>query len=153
MSPAADRDPYGVLQILPTADTEVVHAAYRALALKYHPDRDRTRRAAEKMGELNWAYALVRDPTARAAYDRSRRTLVAGVSVPTNLRPRTAGPAPMPTPGAGTILDFGRYSGWSLRDLARHDPDYILWLSRHSSGIRFRTEIYGILRTMGVSAA
>jgi hypothetical protein len=29
----------------------------------------------------------------------------------------------------------------------------VLWLSRHSSGIRYRTEIYGILRTMGVSAA
>ena len=37
--------------------------------------------------------------------------------------------------------------------LARRDPDYLLWLSRHSSGIRYRTEIYGILRTMGVSSA
>jgi curved DNA-binding protein CbpA len=153
MSPAPDRDPYGVLQILATADMEVVHAAYRALAMKYHPDRDRTRRAAEKMAELNRAYALVRAPDDRAAYDRSRRTVVAGVSVPTSLRARAAGPAPMPTPGSGSILEFGRYSGWSLRDLARHDPDYIIWLSRHSSGIRYRTEIYGILRTMGVSAA
>jgi curved DNA-binding protein CbpA len=153
MSPAPDRDPYGVLQILATADMEVVHAAYRALALKYHPDRDPTRRAAEKMGELNRAYALVREPAARAAYDKSRRTLVAGVSVPTNLRPRAAAPAPMPAADSGTILDFGRYAGWSLRDLAHHDPEYILWLSRHSSGIRYRTEIYGILRTMGVSAA
>jgi hypothetical protein len=51
------------------------------------------------------------------------------------------------------VLNFGRYAGWSLRDLARRDTDYLLWLSRHSSGIRYRTEIYGILRTMGVSAA
>jgi hypothetical protein len=51
------------------------------------------------------------------------------------------------------VLTFGRYTGWSLRDLARRDPDYVLWLSRHSSGIRYRTEIYSILRTMGVSAA
>ena len=41
----------------------------------------------------------------------------------------------------------------SLRDLARSDPDYLTWLSRHSSGIRYRTEIYQILRTMGASAA
>jgi hypothetical protein len=54
---------------------------------------------------------------------------------------------------AGSVLAFGRYAGWSLPDLARRDPDYLLWLSRHSSGIRYRTEIYGILRTMGVSAA
>jgi curved DNA-binding protein CbpA len=153
MTPSPDRDPYLVLQILSTADMEVVHAAYRALALKYHPDRDRTRRAAQKMAELNRAYALVRDPDARAAYDRSRRTVVAGVSVPTNIRTAAAAAAPMPSKGSGSVLDFGRYAGWSLRDLARHDPDYVLWLSRHSSGIRFRTEIYGILRTIGVSAA
>jgi curved DNA-binding protein CbpA len=153
MTPSTDRDPYLVLQILSTADMEVVHAAYRALALKYHPDRDRTRRAAQKMAELNRAYSLVRDPDARAAYDRSRRTVVAGVSVPTNIRTAAAASAPMPSTGSGSVLDFGRYAGWSLGDLARHDPDYVLWLSRHSSGIRFRTEIYGILRTIGVSAA
>jgi hypothetical protein len=56
-------------------------------------------------------------------------------------------------PSPGSVLAFGRYTGWSLRDLARQDPDYLLWLSRHSSGIRYRTEIYGILHTMGVSAA
>jgi curved DNA-binding protein CbpA len=151
--PAPDRDPYSVLQIVPTADTEVVHAAFRALALKFHPDRDHTRRAAEKMAELNRAYAILREPEGRAAYDRSRRSIVAGVSVPTSIRATNAGPAPTPAAGSGSVLAFGRYAGWSLRDLARHDPDYILWLSRHSSGIRYRTEIYGILRTMGVSAA
>ena len=51
------------------------------------------------------------------------------------------------------MLTFGRYSGWGLRDLARRDPDYLLWLSRHSSGIRYRTEIYSILSSMGLSAA
>ncbi len=87
----------------------------------------------------------------RAAHDRSRRTTIAGVSVAQTAAPRW-GPPP-PVAAAGSVLTFGRYAGWSLRDLARHDPDYILWLSRHSSGIRFRTEIYGILRTMGVSSA
>ncbi len=42
-------------------------------------------------------------------------------------------------------LDFGRYSGWSLSDLARHDPDYLRWLSRHSSGLRYRQEILRLL--------
>ena len=143
-------DPYATLQVLPTADQEVVNAAFKALALKYHPDRDATRRAAEKMAELNRAYAILRNANARAAYDRSRRTTIAGISVAVSARP--AG-APPPSSGQGSVLTFGRYSGWSLRDLARHDPDYILWLSRHSSGIRYRTEIYAILRMMGVSAA
>lgn len=42
-------------------------------------------------------------------------------------------------------LDFGRYAGSSIRDLAHRDPDYLRWLARHSSGIRFRREIARIL--------
>ena len=144
-------DPYAVLQVVPTADQVVINAAFKALALKYHPDRDATRRAAEKMAELNRAFAVLRDPSARAAHDRSRRATIAGISVAASARP--AGAPPPSSPGQGSVLTFGRYTGWGLRDLARHDPDYLLWLSRHSSGIRYRTEIYGILRTMGVSAA
>jgi len=149
--PAPPIDPYAVLQVVPTAEQEVIHAAFRALALKYHPDHDATRRARDKMAELNKAYALLRDERARAAHDRSRRTLIAGVSVATTARPTVVPPPTVSSPGS--VLQFGRYTGWSLRDLARRDPDYVLWLSRHSSGIRYRTEIYGILRTMGVSAA
>jgi curved DNA-binding protein CbpA len=150
MSTAPGFDPYAVLQVVPTAEPEVVRAAFRALALKYHPDRDASRRAASKMADLNRAYRLLRDANARAAHDRSRRTTVADI---------TAGPAPgqpvapVPTQASGSVLNFGRYAGWGLRDIARQDTEYLIWLSRHSSGIRYRTEIYAILRTMGVSAA
>lgn len=143
-------DPYAILQVVPTAEPEVITGAFKALAFKYHPDRDPSRRAAEKMAQLNHAYALLRDAATRAAHDRSRRTIIAGISVAPSARPHSA---PPPITAAGSVLTFGRYTGWSLRDLARHDPDYVLWLSRHSSGIRYRTEIYGILGTMGASAA
>jgi hypothetical protein len=102
------------------------------------------------MAELNRAYSLLRTPASRATHDRSLRTTFAGVSVAPTAMPRSAPPR---ASAGGSILGFGRYSGWSLRELARHDPDYVLWLSRHVSGIRYRTEIYGILGTMGVSAA
>ena len=141
-------DPYAVLQVVPTAEQEVVNAAFKALAFKYHPDRDASRRAAAKMADLNRAYALLRDERSRTAHDRSRRASIPGIT-PMSPRPYAAPAAPSP----GSVLGFGRYTGWSLRDLARQDPDYLLWLSRHSSGIRYRTEIYGILHTMGVSAA
>ena len=39
------------------------------------------------------------------------------------------------------VIDFGRYEGWQISELARHDPEYLRWLSRHSSGIRFRDAI------------
>ena len=151
MSPGPTLDPYAVLQVVPTADQEVIRAAYNALARKYHPDRDATRRAAAKMTDLNRAYVLVRDEKVRTAHDRSRRAVIAGVSIVPSGRPGAVAPPPMPSPGS--VLTFGRYNGWSLRDLARQDVDYLLWLSRHSSGIRYRTEIYQILRTMGVAGS
>jgi curved DNA-binding protein CbpA len=145
-------DPYAVLQVVPSCDQEVIHAAYRALARKYHPDHDATRRASEKMAQLNRAYAILRNESARAAHDRASRRTIAGVSVAAP----TTRPSAVPPPASehvGSVLTFGRYTGWGLRDLARHDPDYLLWLSRHSSGIRYRTEIYSILGSQGRSAA
>ena len=136
-------DPYQVLQVLPTAEQEVVSAAFRALALKYHPDRDSTVRAAQRMRHLNEAWALVRDDGARARYDRSRRSLSTAAHAAVN-----PGGAPVPMHTAeGPTVDFGRYAGWSIRDLARQDPDYLRWLARHSAGVRFRTEIYRVLGT------
>jgi DnaJ-class molecular chaperone len=134
-------DPYRVLQVLPTAEQEVIHAAFRALAFKYHPDRDASPAAQRRMLAVNAAYALVRDDVARAAWDRAqaRSTSTAGRSASASV------PPPPRSDAAGTRIDFGRYAGWTLRDLARHDPEYLRWLSRHSSGVAYRTEIYQIL--------
>lgn len=51
------------------------------------------------------------------------------------------------------MLDFGRYAGRSLAKLAAHDPVYLRWLSRHSSGIRYRREIAELLDTRTKSRA
>jgi len=72
--PGPSIDPYQVLQVLPTAEQEVLHAAFRALAMKYHPDRDSSARAGRRMIELNQAYALVREHALRIQYDKSRKT-------------------------------------------------------------------------------
>jgi curved DNA-binding protein CbpA len=143
-------DAYRVLQVAPDCEDEVIHGAYRALALKYHPDRDGTQYAAKRMADLNLAYALIRDPRVRSRHDAAlRRANLPAAS-------GGVGSAPMPPPrsmAAGTRLNHGRYTGWTLRDLARQDPDYLRWLSRHSSGIRYRTEIYQILSKQEPSVA
>ena len=57
-------------------------------------------------------------------------------------------PSPRPTsPRArsGTILDFGRYAGSSLGELAIRDPDYLEWLARTSIGRRLQREIEALL--------
>jgi uncharacterized protein (DUF3820 family) len=43
--------------------------------------------------------------------------------------------------GTGTVLDFGRYEGWTIDQLARRDPDYLLWLARTSIGRPLQAEI------------
>ena len=142
-------DPYKILQVIPTADQEVLRAAFRALAMKYHPDRDSSARAARRMIELNQAYAMVRDADARAQLDRARTRATydfEGTVAATGEAP------PVRARSAGTQLEQGRYAGWTLRDLASHDPDYLRWLSRHSSGLRYRTEIARILDAKGVAA-
>lgn len=142
-------DPYRVLQVLSTADQEVLSAAFRALAHKYHPDHDASELAARRMKELNAAWGMVRDPQLRANWDRAQRRSAYGFDRTQAPQPQSAHPPPPRSNSAGTKLEFGRYAGWALRDLARQDPDYLRWLSRHASGLRYRTEIYQILGRMG----
>jgi hypothetical protein len=40
-----------------------------------------------------------------------------------------------------SVLDFGRYAGWKICDVARVDPDHLRWLRRTSMGLRFSEAI------------
>ena len=44
-----------------------------------------------------------------------------------------------------TRLDFGHHAGRTLAELAETDPDYLRWLARHPSGVRYRSEIARVL--------
>ncbi len=76
------RDYYRILQVDPDAEPEVIHAAYRRLAAKYHPDVNPEPEAAERMAEINAAYGVLRDPEQRAAYDRARGVAYAAAAQP-----------------------------------------------------------------------
>lgn len=65
-------DYYAILQVSPAAEKEVIEAAYRKLAQKYHPDINRSPDAEEKMKRINAAYEVLSDPAKRAAYDARR---------------------------------------------------------------------------------
>jgi curved DNA-binding protein CbpA len=68
-----DSDYYEILQVSPNADPEVIQAAYRRLAEKWHPDRNPGDRAApEKMRRLNEAYEILSNQEKRRAYDQRR---------------------------------------------------------------------------------
>lgn len=69
-------DPYQVLGLSRDALPEVIRAAYRALAQKYHPDRNPGPAAGAAMQALNQAYAILSDPPRRAAFDRGEECAV-----------------------------------------------------------------------------
>jgi len=66
-------DYYDVLQVSSNAEPEVIDAAYRRLARKYHPDANAGPDATERMRELNEAYEVLSNPARRAEYDRARQ--------------------------------------------------------------------------------
>jgi curved DNA-binding protein CbpA len=139
-----DRDAYEILNVHPLAHQAVIQAAYRVLAALYHPDSSDNLSSNRRMAELNAAYEKVRTPDRRSLYDRELRRGGAAAAIVTPA-PRTSARAQAPMPGT---LDFGRYEGWTIARLARQDPDYLRWLARHSSGIRFRAEIEAALATI-----
>jgi hypothetical protein len=62
---------YQVLQVDPAAEPEVIEAAFRRLALKYHPDTSTNPNASARMRDLLEAKNVLSDPAKRRAYDRA----------------------------------------------------------------------------------
>lgn len=155
---SSDFDAYKLLQVDPQADDVVVEAAFRALARRYHPDNHAG--DSQRMADINKAYDLLRTPVRRRRYDREHHLMPVGPGTASVEPPPTNGAAanaaaPSPTVHAGvngqrqqpspTAIDFGRYRGWTLKDLAKHDPDYLRWLARSSGGVRYRNLIHQLL--------
>ena len=67
----SETDYYTILQVDPRAEPEVIQAAYRRLAAKYHPDVDPSPEAMERMKLLNAAYEVLSDPVKRRGHDMS----------------------------------------------------------------------------------
>jgi molecular chaperone DnaJ len=71
MRSASKRDHYEVLGLSRQASAAEIKAAYRQLALRYHPDRNPGDPSAEeKFKEVSVAYAVLGDESRRAHYDR-----------------------------------------------------------------------------------
>jgi len=148
-------DPYRVLQVVPDAEPEVIQAAYRALARKHHPD---VGGSELQMAMLNAAWETLRNEDERARYDLQRRTTIeatalasqpqVAVRTPAAAAAAAAGAWTRPTSPrtrSGTVLDYGRYAGLSLGEIALQDRNYLEWLARTPLGRRLQTEIEAIL--------
>ncbi len=67
--PDEQRDYYEVLGVERDADAKTIKNAFRKLALKYHPDKNKSADAEERFKEIAEAYAILSDPKKRAQYD------------------------------------------------------------------------------------
>lgn len=66
-------DYYAMLEVPATASAAEIRRAYHRLARKYHPDLNgQLPDNDQRIKRLNEAYAILSDPTTRAAYDAAR---------------------------------------------------------------------------------
>ena len=67
------KDYYAALGVPRDADAEQIKKAYRKLARQHHPDVSKSPEAEAKFKEVGEAYATLKDPEKRAAYDELGR--------------------------------------------------------------------------------
>ena len=137
-------DAYVVLGLSRDADDAAVARAHRRMARRHHPDVAGDA-ASRRMMRINAAYDAIKTAERRAAYERDRRE-----SAPHD---GTGGAGDPPGNPSGSVVPFGRHVGWSLGEIARIDPGYLLWLAERPEGARYRDEINGLLSRMGMRTA
>ena len=67
---SAKRDYYEVLGVSKDTQLNEIKSQYRKLALKFHPDRNKSSEAAEHFKEISEAYAVLSDTKKRQLYDQ-----------------------------------------------------------------------------------
>ena len=63
-------DYYETLGIGKNATQSEIKTAYRKLALKWHPDKNKSKEAVEKFKKINEAYEVLSDPKKKSLYDQ-----------------------------------------------------------------------------------
>jgi curved DNA-binding protein CbpA len=158
---------YQVLMLDPEVDADMLATVYRRLVQRHRLALVGGTSTTDDIQRIEQAYAILRDPFRRARYDAeladdavdapastatSARAIVpvtpqhAPVAVAPGPSGRGAGTSPTRSSMSVSVLDFGRYAGWSLRQLTAHDPDYLEWLLRAPGGRQYHAEITALLR-------
>ncbi len=124
----ANRDYYAILGVPSTASEADIKAAYRKLALKYHPDRNPNNKEAEdKFKEAAQAYEILSDAKKRKQYDQFGQAGVDGMGA-----------------GAG-----GGHHGMDMDDIFNNFGDIFGDIFRGESSRKKRTSTSGPMAARG----
>lgn len=72
------KDYYKILDLPKNATEDEIKKAYKKMALKYHPDKNKSPGAEEKFKEIAEAYEVLSDPNKRRAYDMGGEEALGG---------------------------------------------------------------------------
>lgn len=88
---AGQPDFYRTLGVKNDATHDEVKAAYKKLALEFHPDRNKAEGAEDKFKQISEAYSVIGNKSKRKDYDSARSFGTAGFASSQNYRNSTAG--------------------------------------------------------------
>ena len=168
MVATSTNDPYAILGVDRSATDAVIAAAHRRLARTFHPDVAGDTATGDMM-RINAAFDRIRDRKRRARY-AVEEAEERGVAPPrhdhvdarrpapsrpyeggrrwTPQRDGTGGAGRPPGRPSGSVLEFGRHIGWSIGEIARVDPGYLVWLEERPDGRPYLAEIDRTLRVV-----
>lgn len=78
MNTATSKTYYEALEIQQDATSTIIKKAYRRLALKYHPDKNREPSATDQFRAVSEAYEVLSDDDQKREYDRALRSGMGG---------------------------------------------------------------------------
>ena len=117
--PAPDDDLYAVLGVPHVAPRMVIRDAHRRIIRESHPDLVGDSTATERTVRANAAWAVLKDPVRRAAYDRRRASRDAGPSTAADDGSGSDGQVPSWGPGGVRPVSVAQ-----LREAAARESAY-----------------------------
>ena len=144
------KDYYSILGVARDASDDDLKKAYRKLALKWHPDKNKSPEAEEKFKEVSEAYEILSDPKKREIFDKYGEDGLrnGGPPSPTGTR-RSGGSRYEPVFCSSFFLGNSEFFSFSL--ISKNSPCILVLASPSIYSFRFLIGGFSTQYPMGFS--